>query len=346
MNSQVLAPQLQDLPGDRHDHFNVSAVPAHHQWLAWRQYVGSFIDVLPMEGQLGSPFSARIDRYRLGNRLFTDCASDALLLDRSVGRIATDTMRDYAFHIFIQGGVQVLEGEAPQPREFTQASILAMDTNQPIRLLCSQCRVLSFYVPRIVVNASLPNAESIHGRVIENNTPLTQLLMAHVVALSSSLMSLSADEAAVTFDTGVQLMLGAFARQAKLGGSVRAATRSAMFDQARRYVQNNLYQPWLSPESLLLDLQLPRHTLYRLFEHEGGLGAYIRRSRLREAADDLVRYPHRQVVEIAYSLGFKSASDFSRAFHRQYGMTAQQHRLLAAQRMGERFLGAGVVFSD
>jgi AraC-like DNA-binding protein len=109
-----------------------------------------------------------------------------------------------------------------------------------------------------------------------------------------------------------------------------------MFDKTRRYVQDNLYQPWLTPESVLAQVQLPRHTLYRLFQHEGGLGSYIRKCRLREAADELVRYPDRQVIEIAYSLGFNSASDFTRAFRRSYGMSPQDHRLMAAQRKDER----------
>jgi AraC-like DNA-binding protein len=146
---------------------------------------------------------------------------------------------------------------------------------------------------------------------------------------------MNADQATTAFDIGIQLMLGAFAKQAKLGGNVRAAARSAMFDKARRYVQDNLYQPWLTPESVLAAVQLQRHTLYRLFQHEGGLGRYIRNCRLREAADELVRYPNRQVIEIAYSLGFKSASDFTRAFSRSYGMSPQDHRIMAAQRKCE-----------
>ena len=106
-----------------------------------------------------------------------------------------------------------------------------------------------------------------------------------------------------------------------------------MFDKARRYVQANLHRASLSPESVLEALQLPRPTLYRLFEHEGGLGAYIRNRRLREAADELVKYPNLPVLDIAYGLGFKSASDFSRAFRRTYEMAPQDLRFIASQRL-------------
>jgi AraC-like DNA-binding protein len=107
-----------------------------------------------------------------------------------------------------------------------------------------------------------------------------------------------------------------------------------MFDKARRYVQANLHRGMLSPETLVNALQLPRSTLYRLFEHEGGLGAYIRNCRLREAVDELVNFPNLPVAGIAYGLGFKSASDFTRAFRRAYGMAPQDLRVMALQRQG------------
>ncbi|MFS2196887.1 helix-turn-helix domain-containing protein [Pseudomonas sp. Pseusp88] len=40
-------------------------------------------------------------------------------------------------------------------------------------------------------------------------------------------------------------------------------------------------------------------------------------------------YRDRQITEIAYSLGFNSASDFTRAFRRHYGMSPQDHLFLA-----------------
>lgn len=113
--------------------------------------------------------------------------------------------------------------------------------------------------------------------------------------------------------------------------SAATEPRAVMVDQVRRYVQAHLCDDELSPESVLTALQLPRSTLYRLFQHEGGLGAYIRHLRLRHAADDLVRYPHTLVLDIAFGLGFKSASVFTRAFRRAYGMAPQEYRALGGK---------------
>jgi hypothetical protein len=67
-----------------HDHFEVSAEPPANQLLAWRDRVGHVIDVLPTSHATTTHFNASIDRYKLGDRIFTDCSSDALLLDRSI----------------------------------------------------------------------------------------------------------------------------------------------------------------------------------------------------------------------------------------------------------------------
>lgn len=320
-------------PAQNHDHFDVAAEPVANQLLAWRRRVGHVIDILPSSSTVDLPFKASIDLYKLNNRTFTDCSSDHLLLDRSVARISTDSQRDYVFQVYTEGGIESIKGAGLDSRSPASASIMILDLNQPIRMQRSRCRVLTFFVPRPVIEQTLAHAESFHGRVLENKTPLTRLIIDHVAALSKSLPGMTENEAIQAFDVGIQLMLGAFAKQAKLGGTLRAAARSAMFDKARRYVKENLYEPWLTPESVLAELQLPRATVYRLFQHEGGLGRYIINRRLREAADELVRYPDRQVIEIAYSLGFNSASDFTRAFRRYYGMPPQEHRFMAIEKM-------------
>jgi AraC-like DNA-binding protein len=314
-----------------HSHFSVREEPPQRQLLAWRERVGHVIDVLPSSSDAEKkPFRAAIDRYDAGGLVFTDCRSDAMLLERSLARISTDRVRDYAFHVFVEGGVDEVAVHA-SPREVASstASILALDLNQPVRMRRSACRVLTFFVPGALVAEDLPDAEAIHGRMILNTAPLTRLAVEHVVALGQNIASLSAPAAQSAMRTGTQLLVAAFGRQSGLSGNARAAARAAMFGRVRRYIQMNLHRAELSPESVLDALQLPRPTLYRMFQHEGGLGTYIRHLRLRHAANDLARYPHLMVTDIAYSVGFKSASDFTRAFRRAYGMAPQDFRALS-----------------
>ena len=315
-------------------YFEARAGGPQHALLAWRDSVGHVIDVHPSLAQLQVPFNASISRYRIKDRLFTDCSSDALWLERCMARIAIDKHRDYVFHVFVDGGLQQLRVHGVS-RDLAPsgASLVLLDLAQPVRMLRNSCRVLTLFVPRPIVEATLPNAEALHGRVFDEPTALTHLLIEQTRALAFGLRGMSEDQAARAFDGCVQLLLGAFGRQARLLGDARAAVRAAMFDKARRHVKSHLHRPDLSAESVLQALQLPRPSLYRLFEHEGGLATYIRNRRLRAASEELVRMTHVPVTEIAYGLGFGSASNFARAFRRAYGMTPQELRLQAFQRL-------------
>jgi AraC-like DNA-binding protein len=314
------------------------AAPRHQrvearELLAWRELVGHVIDVVPSLAQARAPFQASLDRYRLSERLFTDCSSAAMQLDRSLARISTDDKRDFVFHVFLRGGLDAIDGVGTgRCPAAGSASLLVLDLDQPVRMHRSECRVLSLFVPRAAIYRLLPHADTLHGRVLENALPITRLLIEHIMALAEDLPQLDAEMAAQRFDVAVELLVAAFAKRARLGGNTRAAVRAAMFDRTRRFVRDNLHRHDLTPEQVLHTLQLPRPSLYRLFEHEGGLGSYIRTLRLREAASELVRFPHLAVGDIAYGLGFNSASDFSRAFRRTYAMAPQDLRSAALER--------------
>jgi AraC-like DNA-binding protein len=319
-------------PGIEHSHFDARGAAPMPPLLAWRERVAHVIDVLPSLAEIENPFSASIDRYAVGELAFTDCRSGRLLLERSITRISTDRVRGYAFHVFLDGGVESINGHYPHDENRSGvASLVALDMNQPARMQRGACRVLTVFAPAALVETVVPDADAMHCRVIENRTPLTRLLIQHVAALADGLPGMSAAEAQVALHTSVQLLVAAFGKEARLTGNARAAARAAMVGQVKRYIRANLHQAELSPESLIQALRLPRPTLYRMFQHEGGLGTYIRNLRLREAADELVGFPHLPVIDIAYGLGFKSPSDFTRAFRRAYEISPQDFRARALE---------------
>ena len=149
--------------------------------------------------------------------------------------------------------------------------------------------------------------------------------------LYRDLPAMSDTAAAAQLRICVQLILAAFQKQRRLSDSVRTAARAAMLGRIRRYVQDNLYSAELTPDKILSIFPLARPTLYRMFEHEGGIYAYIRNCRLREAAEALARPPAVAVTNLASSLGFGSHSDFTRAFRRAYGIAPQEFRSMGLE---------------
>lgn len=317
-------------PGIDYQHFTTLNETPQRQLLAWRDQLSDFLDVQISHSQIANGFRGTIDSYRANDLMFMDFHTDPLRQTRSVARICTDNMRDYVFHVLIDGCVETVTGLYPQ-RKATQSvpGILALDMNQPMSMARpTAARILAFFLPRAMVESVLPGAESIHGRVAEYTSPLARMIPAELAALCRNLPSMSPIEAHRALHACAYLIVAAFGKQAGLSGNVRAAARAAMFASVRRYIEANLHEAELSPEGVLNTSQLPRPILYRLFEHEGGLATYIRNRRLREAADELLRFPNKAVVEIAYGLGFKSQAAFNHAFRRAYDMPPRDFRAL------------------
>lgn len=319
-----------------HRHFSTCGIARTQQLVAWRDQTSSFLDVAVSHAQAADGFRATLDYYRVDGMTFLHACTDPTTQTRTVARISTDAMRDYVFHVLVGGGVETTTGLYPRRKaQQSRPGILALDMNQPMRME-RECRsqVMALFLPRSLVESVLPDAESLHGRVIDYASPLARLFLGELEVLSRNVGAMSEAEVRVMMTTCAHLIVGAFAKQCGLSGNARAAVRAAVFGRVRRYVEHNLHEPGLSLESIIGASWLSRATLYRLFEHEGGLAAYIRNRRLREAAHELIEFPQAPVVEIAYGLGFRSAADFNHAFRRAYDMPPRDFRALTGLREG------------
>ncbi len=310
-----------------HQHFDVLNLPVGRQLLAWRERMGSVTDVVPSRHEMERPFRASIDRYDVGEFMFADCYTDPLTLDRTIARISRDNVRSVVFHLFVDGtGKGVLTHTAKRSGVEIDCGILAVDLDHPVRLVRGACRHITIFVPGVRLGQVFPDPGALHGRLLSPQMPLVRYLVGRAVSLAAHMPFLAAERAYDEVSEIVDLLLEAYGEEAGIKGGQRATARALAFDGARRYVRTHLADADLTPEQVVSSLGLSRPSLYRLFQHEGGLGAYIRHLRLRTAASELVAFPGLAVQDIAYAVGFKSASDFTRAFRRAYGVAPQEMR--------------------
>nr|WP_301542455.1 AraC family transcriptional regulator [Cupriavidus basilensis] len=325
-------------PGIAHSSFSVQG-DARQSLLAWQERMSPVYDIRPATAQGEQTFEASLSRYSIDDLSFFDIRTGPNLAERSLGRVSTENIRDITFSVFLEGAPAQFLGGKPginAPQWHGVPSILALDMDQPCTIRSFHGRMLLFFVPRALVEMAFPDAASLHGRLVEATTPLMRVLISHLVALNRQIVGLCKEEADRAFRTAVELLAAAFSRHAGLSGNARAAVRAAVYGQVRRYVEANLHDPDLTPDSVLQSLQLSRASVYRLFMHEGGLAAYIRSRRLRAAADELVRFPDMAVQDIASGLGFNNASSFTRAFRRAYDIAPQELHSYAALQQREQ----------
>ncbi|HEX7911919.1 MAG TPA: helix-turn-helix domain-containing protein [Paraburkholderia sp.] len=310
-----------------HNRFDVSGLPPQQQLLGYWEQLGQIVEIVPSRGQVRQPFACINDRYDIGEFRISDTYTDHVMIERTVTRISRDNARGIGFTIFLDGEAHMATTLARSSEyRVGGGSVLATDLGQPVRVRRQACRYITLVVPANRLRHVFSDPEAIHGRVLDPREPATRLIVERARMLVENFRYMPFEEGHRKLAGLVELIVAAFGKEAGLSGSKRAVDRALMFEHARQYVRTNLQASELSPESVIESLGLPRSTIYRLFEHEGGLGAYIRHLRLRAAADELVRFPGVPIKDVGYSVGFKSASDFTRAFRRAYEMTPQEMR--------------------
>ncbi len=123
-----------------------------------------------------------------------------------------------------------------------------------------------------------------------------------------------------------------------IGAEDRGSTldvRNARYRLRRRvsdFIETNLGNQDLSPRKIAASSRISLSYLYSLFNDDNTtVSQFIQVRRLQRAYELLVADPkgHLTVSEIAYEVGFKNVSHFSRTFSRQFGMAPREAHQLA-----------------
>jgi AraC-like DNA-binding protein len=143
---------------------------------------------------------------------------------------------------------------------------------------------------------------------------LVELLTDYLDRLETRLVLMSPEELRQAGRATAQMIAACIQLSSDRLEQARGAVESVLFERARLYIETHLGEFDLTPDRIAQQLRISRSALYRAFESVGGVAGYILRKRLRAAH------------EIAYRHGFKLASDFTRAFRREFGVSPREMR--------------------
>lgn len=103
--------------------------------------------------------------------------------------------------------------------------------------------------------------------------------------------------------------------------------QTGRINRAIDYIHTNIARP-LTVEEVAGAAAISAYHFSRIFKREVGVtvGQYIRRQRLGLAAHELIHNPRATVSDIAMSLGFSSAQNFTRDFSRHYSISPREFR--------------------
>lgn len=300
--------------------FSTDDVPEPERFDTWRALISGLFDVSPLADP--RTCSAMVQAWRLGSLRLALLRLGAQRGDRSRHRAAADGVDDYLLDVCLGGGVT---GETEHGSfVLTPGEVQVLDASRPAHVITDGELSLSLSVPRELLDALLPHADALHGYVLRGG--LGELLSQHMQALARCMPHMDEDEARQAARASLNVVAACFAPTAARLELASKPLEAALLERARQQVEAQLETLTLSPLTLCASLHVSRSYLYHLFEPLGGVAAYIRERRLVRARWLLGAQQGHTVSGIAFSCGFRSAAQFSRAFRQRFGYSPSATR--------------------
>lgn len=309
------------------------ALPVQERRDAWFAAMLPFWEIAPNDRVQQGDWTGSLQLAVAGESIISTATAPGLTFARDWPHIRSGGLEQILVQFYETGGFRGVCGS----RDVTlrPGDIGFLDLAQPFRTEEEASTSVTLAIPRekLVV---LMQGESLHGWVIGRAAASARLIGSHLTALAGVMDCLSPAEATAAIDATVALIAGAW-RLLRAGPPV---VRHAAYATLRRmicdHIDGHLQEPELNPAQLCQRFRVSRATLYRMFEIDGGVAAYVQERRLRRCFDILsaVRpLPARQgrIVDLAFAYGFSSEAHFSRAFRRRFGMTPGEARALSNQ---------------
>lgn len=252
-------------------------------------------------------------------------------LSRTIKEVASHALSRYAFHLVSEGGIGKIERTVKTKNsqiDSTKPGCIALDLDQPFRWDCADVVMHSISVPKIWILEHWGGADAMHGMMLSwQHACIGGALLEQLHLVEQHVIENDSANAERLLRSIVTTLALAFRRERELASKLCAARQRVTLDMIHCYIDAHLGDADLSVGRVIKHFALSRATVYRWFDKEGGLAAYIRHRRLQHAASLLAKSPQLRVDEAGYDIGFKNASSFSRAFTRAYGINPKSMRV-------------------
>ena len=273
-------------------------------------------------------FQGAVTRRTIGELMLVDCAASPFLGHRGRSLIACPgegvQPDDILGFQFVHKGVELVR-EGGRELALSAGDVVLWDGRQPTEveivepfykrtLLFPRDRVLSV-CPRLAELSALPSM---------GDSGSARLLVRYMNALASELPTLEPAAGVAAGNAALELLRAAVEPHVPTS---RAATRSAMRAEIRRYCRTHLQDPMLGPAAIARAYAMSVRALHSLFEDaDTSVAGLVRAERLSRCLEDLQRANGGSVTDIAFRWGFCDAAHFSRVFKREYGATPSEVR--------------------
>lgn len=309
--------------------FSTATVDDPSQLSYWRQVVSeAFVpyDVTAPRHRTGG-FQGRVSAHAIAGMQVATVDADPHTVFRTPSLIRRSPQDDFLVNLAVRGSVIVTQDERDavlQPGEFT-----LYDSARPCRITGpDRFGLVSLRIPRALFTAYCRLPRGATATVVRGDHGVGALFSPYLRSLTRHAAELAPD---VVQQVGINVLelLGAALPKGPAAGDGSALPRAAQWLRASQYIAEHIADPQLSPTMVADALGVSIRYLQVLFRAEGTTPSRsIQEQRLERAARLLTdpRHAGRTITDIAFGLGFKDASHFTRAFKNHYGTGPRAYR--------------------
>lgn len=285
---------------------------------AWIDTLSSFF-VTHIDPDSVVPTTAFHRYHHMNQLVFGEIDASPQTIERTPALVAAQNLDHIVLRLYTSGRTNI--SIAGQAREITQESFVTFDLSQPILSETKGMTGFNLAIPRRILEGRVGDVSAWHGQIVPSaSNPVTKLLADHFRNVSACLKTATPAQMSHVIPATTALCNAIFLSEADSAYNQAAVTSIAI----RQFIDENLAT--INAEMLMTRFALSRTPLYKLFEADGGVYAYIRDRRLSRAMQILAQPGERkpQIATIGYALGFENDRVFSRAFRRKYGLNPSE----------------------
>lgn len=269
------------------------------------------------------PFDTRWEVVQLGLVTFVYAEITAMRWERTIHDIRTSDFDPIVVNMMIEGHAHGdMDGRAfAEPA----GTFHFHDLARPSLHASTASRTYALVLPRPVAAQWFAPLDDLHGLVIGGES--AGLMFAFADRLRAGLSELTTDQA----DRLGRVLLEILGVALDGARPTLATLADALRRRAAKAIEARLGDRDISVDDLCRRLKVSRSRLFKAFQADGGIQAYVLTERLTRARTALGELQRAEPIGgLAHRLGFSDASHLSRAFRQRFGMTPSEYRRLVA----------------
>ncbi len=306
-------------------HYNTRSLPRKEQFDFWRE-AGQNLGVIDRPDRSGgyqAPFHGSAHNYFTSTVAYSHHETvQSSNIDR--GKRHTERIGVDAIAIQLRIAGKEIDNSFGHGTLFRSGAVRLYDLAQPFWNSTAGYDNIAIILERKQLESLLPKSANWHGMLLPHG-PLIRLLADHMHSALEALPHLSATDAEVLSSITRDIIAAA------LAGAVSTIDLEAdCMDKAammiiRRFIDENLSRPDLSPDMVARGIAVSRAKLFRLCRQHGiSPMDLIRKRRLYRAWSLLKSHPTISVSQLAYDVGFEYRETFSRQFKAEFGLSVRE----------------------